>query len=217
MLWYVIDAREGPRDQLYFFLTFFNEAAKLHTPIMERRVRANDVPWESIEINKMLEERDNIKVEAQKTRNRDLYEQYKKLKNKINSALRKAKAEYYKGLILENKNIPDQLWKAVNMIMLSNSKGDQITKLQDEEGTYEDASDVASCFNRFFSTIGSTLTSSFISQPLPLNNAYSDHDSIFYFNDITMDFTMKQLSQLNTKKSNGLDGVNGYPAISVQE
>lgn len=131
------------------------------------------------------------------------------MKNKTNSALRKAKAEYYKGLILENKNKPDQLWKAIKMIMPSNSKADQTTKLQDEEGTYEDAPEVASCFNRFFSTIGSTLASSFIGQPLPQNNPYSDHDSIFSFNDITVDFTMKQLSQLNTKKSNGLDGVNG--------
>ncbi len=53
MLWSVIDALEDPRNQLYFFLTFFNEATKLHAPIMERRVRANDVLWKSSEINKM--------------------------------------------------------------------------------------------------------------------------------------------------------------------
>ncbi len=50
MPWSVIDALEDPRDQLHFFLTFFNEAAKLHAPIMVRRVRANDVPWKSSEI-----------------------------------------------------------------------------------------------------------------------------------------------------------------------
>ncbi len=64
--------------------------------------------------------------------------------------------------------------------------------------------EVASCFNRFFSTIGSTLPSSFIRQPLPLNNTYSDHDSLFSFNDITVDFTMKQLSQLNTRNQMAL-------------
>ncbi len=53
MLWSVIDALEDPRNQLYFFLTFFNEATKLHAPIMVRRVCANDVPWKSSEINKM--------------------------------------------------------------------------------------------------------------------------------------------------------------------
>ncbi len=93
--------------------------------------------------------------------------------------------------------------------MPSNSNGDQTILLEDEEGTYEDAPEVASCFNRFFSTIGRTLASSFFSQPLPLDNPFSYHDSIFSFNDITVDITMKQLNQLNTKKSNGLDVVNG--------
>ncbi len=129
----LIDALEDPRDQLHFFLTFFNEAAKLHAPIMRRRVLVNDVPWKTSEINQMMEKWDNMKVEAQKTRNKDLYEQYKNLKNKTNSALGKAKGEYYKGLILENKNKPYQLWKAIKTIMPSNSKGDETTKLQDED------------------------------------------------------------------------------------
>ncbi len=44
---------------------------------------------------------------------------------------------------------------------------------------------------------------------LPIMIQYSDHDSVSFFNDITVDFTMKQLSQLNTKKLNGFNGVNG--------
>ncbi len=36
MPWSVIDALEDPRDQLHFFLTFINEAAKLQAPIIER-------------------------------------------------------------------------------------------------------------------------------------------------------------------------------------
>ncbi len=52
----VIDAHEDLWNQLHFCLTFFNEASKLHEPIMERRVHANDVPWKSSEINKMTDE-----------------------------------------------------------------------------------------------------------------------------------------------------------------
>ncbi len=55
MSWSVIDVLEDPSDQLHYFLTFFNEAAKLHASIMERWVYANDVPWKSSEFIQMME------------------------------------------------------------------------------------------------------------------------------------------------------------------
>ncbi len=79
-------------------------------------------PWKTTKLNELMEQRDRIKLLAQKKRCKDLYNEYKKLRNNVNSAIRKSKAEYYKSLIQENINKPDRLWKAIKEALPSGKK-----------------------------------------------------------------------------------------------
>ncbi len=91
--WSVID---DPKDQLQIFVSLFNDASEMHAHLREKRVRANYVPWKTTTINDLMEQRERIKLLAQKKRCKDLYNEYKKICNNVNSAIRKSKAEYYK-------------------------------------------------------------------------------------------------------------------------
>ncbi len=104
--WSVIDVLDDPKDQLQIFVSLFNDACEMHAPLREKRVRANDVPWKTTKIKDLMEQRDRRKLLAQKKRCKYLYNEYKKLRNNVNSAMRKSKAEYYKSLIQENINKP---------------------------------------------------------------------------------------------------------------
>ncbi len=183
----------------------------MHAPLREKRVRANNVPWKTTKINDLMEQKDIIKLLAQKRRCKDLYNEYKKLLNNVNSVMRKRKASHYKSLIQENIYKLDRLRKAIKEILPSCKKTETIVTLTDELGIYKDPEGVASCFNKFFSTIGNKLSQCFSNQTLPSNNPYNNISSIFNFKPISHDFTSKQLLSLNTKKASGLENINLRP------
>jgi hypothetical protein len=205
--WTVLEALEDPEDQLSIFLSFFNEAAKLHAPLMQKKIRGYEVPWRTGEINELIEKRDYIKLQAVKKKDRDLYEQYKCLKNMVNREMKKSQGEYYQGLILENIKRPDKLWKAIKQVMPSATTKEQTTTLCDDDGTHKDPKKIAECFNNFFSTVGSKLSACFRDQALPAN-PYPEPTESFTFDDITIDYTLRQLKLLDTTKSSGLDYVH---------
>ncbi len=51
--------------------------------LSEKNVRANDIQWKTTKIKDLIEQRDRIKLLAQKKRCKDLYNEYKKLRNNI--------------------------------------------------------------------------------------------------------------------------------------
>ncbi len=59
---------------------------KQHTLIMERHVWA--------EITNLMEQRNHTKLLSMKHKKQNEYEEYKRIKNKVSSALRKCKADY---------------------------------------------------------------------------------------------------------------------------
>ncbi len=65
-----------PIDQLQIFVSLFNDACEMHAPPREKRVRANDVLWKTTKVNDLMEQRDRIKLLAQKMRCKDLYNEY---------------------------------------------------------------------------------------------------------------------------------------------
>ncbi len=72
-------------------------------------------------------------------------------------------------------------------------KSESTVTLTDELGIYKDPEGVASCFIKFFSTIGNKLSQCFSIQALPSNNPYNNISPTFNFKPITHDCTSKQL------------------------
>ena len=81
-------------------------------------------PWITPHIKNLICERDRAKRKAE--RDQSIWPQYKRLRNRVNSELRRSVETYYQNLIDENSNNPKEMWKTINKVLNKN----QIPTLQ---------------------------------------------------------------------------------------
>ena len=73
----------------------FLEVLDKHAPVQRIRKRNSGVPWLTGETKKMIFERDKLKRKAVVTNCQATWDEYKSTRNKVNIALRQAKADYF--------------------------------------------------------------------------------------------------------------------------
>ena len=88
--------------------------------------------------------RDYIHDKAKKTKNDELFKQYKILKNKVVDQIRKAKQDYFSGEICNNTN-PKKIWRAISSSL-------NTRKMATFHGISPET------FNTYFTNIGFDLT-----------------------------------------------------------
>ncbi len=95
---------------------------------------------------------------------------------------------------------PSELWKALKKV-LPKSNRENATLLYDDDGEHTTPVSIANCYNNFFSKIGLKLAAAF-------PNVLHIVNTTFSFQEILVDFTLKQLHLLNSRKSTSLDNIN---------
>ncbi len=86
---------------------------------------------------------------------------------------------------------PNELWKALKKV-LAQSNRENATLLCDDDDEHTTPISIANCYNNFFSKIGSKLAAAFPSG-LQIVNPYPNVNTTFLFQEIPVDFTLKQL------------------------
>jgi hypothetical protein len=155
--WSSLEQLDDPHEQWKAFHHMFLEIAGKQAPMIRKRVRGRDCPWQNSELHEVMDMRDRAKVKANQSRNETDFETYKTLRNKATSMNRDLKREYYSNLILENLSSSDKLWKAIKII-LPTSASVQTQLLRVNGNEYTTPKGISDCFNRFFSTVGRKLT-----------------------------------------------------------
>jgi hypothetical protein len=124
----------------------------------------------------------------------------------INKLIKITKEDYFKTKLGNAKNSYDS-WQAINSLLNKRSKTTEIPELQIENRSVKGDENIASCFNDYFSTVGSKLASNVTgidSDPLrfvpPVTNT-------FYFQNISVLELTKTIAQIKIKKSPGIDGI----------
>ena len=101
------------------FINVLDEIA----PIKQIRIKTRTEPWMNGEILNLINERDKALTIANKNkRNKALRNHFNFLRNKVQREVRKAKSNYLKDRVEENKNNPKKLWKQSKMLGYSNDK-----------------------------------------------------------------------------------------------
>ena len=152
-----------------------------------------------------------------------LYRQYKKkpncnrlkvayrvYSNKLLNILRSSEKKYYTDLLLQNKANSKNLWNTYHQLMgtRKNKRSAFIPKLVLDNNTYNDNSDIANAFNKYFCEIGPKLAKSF-----PETNAFMKYLTHTYShnmftNPITNAELQNEISNLPVNKAPGLDEIN---------
>ena len=86
---------------------------------------------------------------------------YKQYRNKLNHLLEIAKIQYYQISVIKNKNDSTKLWKTIHEILQTNTKktNTNFELVNDKQKKTTDEPEIANIFNKFFSTVGSTMAS----------------------------------------------------------
>ena len=123
----MIENINNPNNALSLFYEIVNNILEKHAPIKEKRVKRNVQPgWFTDEIKHITNERDK----CHKNKN---FIQYKILRNKATSFIRKSKINFFNQAIKENKT-PSYLWKHLKDVTNDNNSGISIPTAVEYDG-----------------------------------------------------------------------------------
>lgn len=133
--------------------------------------------------------------------------QYKEYRNNLNKILDEAYIKYYKSKMDKDTEKPDKLWKNVKNILNKNqTKKNTFCEIRKEDQIISKKSDIAECFNKYFSSVGKTMAEKITSNnnliyPTPINV-----HSIFLTPTNTNE-VIQTIISLKNGKTPGIDGI----------
>ena len=187
--------------------TMFLNIAEKHAPIRQRRVKCEYKPWLTNEIKKLSYHRDYLKRQSVRLGSTYYNEAYKKCKNNLNKLIKDTKEIYFKTK-LSNANNSKESWQAINEFLNKKSKTTNVKQLIVGEQVITGDKNIASCFNQYFSTIGSKLADNIKDSDIDPLSFVTPVEKSFHFRDITNNEVVEALKQIKSKKSPGIDGIS---------
>ena len=159
----------------------FLKTCDRHAPIKSVRVKNRYNPWINSEIITAMYKRDFLKRKAMN--DATLLHEYRKQRNAVISAIRKAKAAYFSTISVKYRNDPKKLWKELHRAT-GNSKF--VNNVHNDLTPDE--------FNDYFAQVGKKISDSFQHEPLKWRNPPCLHK--FKFSEILGDDVLKLLNNL---------------------
>jgi len=98
------------------FKTIFTCALDSIAPIKNIRVNQRSEPWFNDEILKGIKERDKALHDYKKSNDQSRWVEYKRSRNKVQCRIDKAKEDYFKDKLSENKTNPKKLWQTLKKL-----------------------------------------------------------------------------------------------------
>ena len=134
-------------------------------------------------------------------------EAYKKCKNNLNKLIKDTKDVYFKTK-LNNANNSKESWQAINEFLNKKSKTTNVKQLNVGKQVITGDKNIASCFNQYFSTIGSKLAGNIKDSDIDPLSFVTPVEKSFHCIDITNNEVVEALKQMKSKKSPGIDGIS---------
>lgn len=160
--------------------------------------------WITKDIRTMMRERDSLYVRAVSEGGEARWNQYKTVRNRVVSELRRSKELFFRQKLDDHKDNAHELWKNLKML-LPDKKADLPDKIIFQNVAVGDEQKIADTFNSFFITSIDTIVSQVpvIHDSHPCVQSARDGDSIVFGE-------FKQLSMSDLRKSvNDLKSVGG--------
>jgi hypothetical protein len=200
-----------PSDELVArWQNFKKEFCKIcdkHAPVKVNRLKRRKKPWITSEIISKMYERDYVKKRAVKTKDHELWNYYRKLRNEINDDVKRSKQKYATGKLNDCHGNTKKMWKVL----------DELTGRKTIKEIPPDLN--AQDFNDFFSMIGEHTVSHLPKSPdAELYWKCSKSIHTFQFCDTTVDIVRKHILSIGSESVTdvlGFDGKLLYHACHV--
>lgn len=184
-----------------------------HFPLKKKRIRRQTHPRLDSSVLKLMRTRDQVHKRASKSRLSSDWNAYKSLRNRVTAINRKARKNYFKNKLEENRSKPKAFWDTFRQVLPSKKNRIEIDKLVVDCKELIDKRDIANSLNEYFTTIASSLLASQKSHghPVELQQtgplAFPSHSFNFRAvseNDV---FKVKDLRTMDISKATGADTI----------
>ena len=187
-------------------------------PRRQCKVKVNTEPWVTTDILETIDERDKMLNVFHKTKDPTAYQQFCKLRNKVQRLVKRTRQEYITEQIEINKNNSKKLWSTLKSLGYSNkgNSKEPIVLTIDEKVCY-DPVNVAEHVNSFFVNVACKLVAA-LPKLEDRFSAFSNYCRSYYKNlgitpamyvlkEVSSEFVLKELKTMNATKSTGLDNI----------
>ena len=201
-----IDMITNPDIALNRFYDIVNNTLSNHAPLREKRVKRDHQPdWFTDDILATIHDRD-------KCRKSGKIDQYKILRNKACSMIKRSKKDFFNDAIRENKN-QTYLWKNLKDVTNLNKANSIIMpqRIINNDSVIDGSLNILNELNRHFVNISHILDrtafvqSNFSKMERNLNEKLCNY--VFEIKYITPYEIRKIIDKLDTSKATGLDGI----------
>ena len=193
------------------FQSFYSKISEIvdkHAPVRQltrKEVKSLAKPWVTEGIKKSIKLKQKLYQNYLKSGSSYYLTKYRYYRNRISFLIKQSKQNYYYDYFkLNDKNIKN-IWTGIKQIITLKSKGvNQITNIVDGNQTFTNPKEIASAFNKFFSSIGEKLADSIpnvesdplaFMGPSQLNN--------YFLSPVTAKEIEQEISSLNSSKAVG--------------
>jgi hypothetical protein len=203
--WNLVEIFDDPNDALGVWMHLFFEVLDQHVPLKERRVKSAKLPeWWSTDIADAIKLRDSTNKlqdpEMFKTRRKD-----------VTKKINQAKQDYFCALLDIGRTAVHLFWKHFKEVLPSRLQTSPLELCVDGSVATTPA-EIAAVFNDHFSTVAEKLLHDQSCDPdltklCNFINSKIPDDTMFDIPDFTVSDVNKNITQLNVKKSTGIDGL----------
>ena len=202
--WNSVYESKNPQSAYDTFISLLTEVIDKHAPMHKRRVKTKESPWMTKDILTSIRTRDRLKAKAKKTKSTHDWESYKKARNDVTFAVRKAKRDFITKKINSTKDSSKEIWKSLKYLTPNKKNSSPINNVTIDNVPTR-GKELANAFNDFFVNIGLSVQNE--SKKTNSNNNLKKVESIFSFNTVSVTDVMKLLINLPCDKATGPDGV----------
>ena len=129
----------------------------LHAPLHTKYVRASESAWITPELKTLMYRRNRFKMKALRTGDPSDWNNFKKLRNEVNTAIKNVKkAYYYKTFEAYNGN-SRKTWETINKVTHRKSDKAVINELELHGTRITNSTEIAEGFNKMICLIASSI------------------------------------------------------------
>ena len=162
--WSVIDAFDDVDNMCFAWEREFKSIFDNCFPRKRKRIRKKTHPWLDSMLLRLMRKRDQMHKRERKSGSSVDWDEYKRLRNLVTSALRKKRRNYFSNKLNETSGNPKAFWDTLHLVYPGKSKQNVIEKLIVDGKELCDKQDIANSLNEFFTTIANSLLSNRIVQ-----------------------------------------------------
>ena len=208
--WSVIETFDDVDDMSSAWDLLMKSLIEQHFPLRRKRIQKQTHPWLNGEVLRLMRARDQVHKKAVKSGLTCDWKEYKHLRNRVTSANRKARRNYFSNKLNENRSNPRAFWNILCSVLPSKSNRSVINKLVVNDKELTNKKDIANSLNEYFTTIASTLLGnrpSSDTELYPIEQPIINPTSTFKFQSLCEADVFYALQTMDSFKATGADNI----------